>query len=227
MNYLDGTNGHALSTTFLPNSGVIGVVSRGGDFALPSWSLHKKYETEDTRKAATIAEWWVAPTTPNEPAIWSPYVNKYAVPHSFNSSGLDLPVLRFADVVLMRAEILYRTNDPQGALRQLNLIRQRAFGNSDHDYALADISSPEDFVNVLMLERQLEFAFENERWFDLKRFNKLEEVMVREERFFNYATQTPVVVNLNPSAYMKLFPIPQRQIEQSAPNVLTQNPGYN
>ena len=227
LNYLEGTNGHNLSSVLLPGTGVIGISTRGNELARPSWSLHKKYEAEDTRKAVSIAEWLIPPTSPNGPAIWYPYVNKYAVPHPFGSSGLDLPVLRFADVVLMRAEILYRTNDPHGALQQLNLIRQRAFGNSDHDYALADISSPEDFVNVLMLERQLEFAFENERWFDLKRFNKLEEVMVREERFFNYATQTPVVVNLNPSAYMKLFPIPQRQIEQSAPNVLTQNPGYN
>lgn len=227
MNYLEGINGHNLSTAFLPNSGVIGVVPRGNEIALPSWSLHKKYEAEDTRKTVTIAEWWVPPTTPNDPAIWYPYVNKYAVPHTQGSSGLDLPVLRFADVVLMQAEILYRTNDLEGALQQLNLIRQRAFGNSDHDYTLADISSLEGFLDVLMLERQLEFAFENERWYDLKRFNKLEEVMVREERLFNYATQTSVAVNLTPRAYMNLFPIPLRQIEQSAPDVLLQNDGYD
>src|SRR5690606_5580074 len=131
---------------------------RGNELARPSWSLHKKYEAEDTRKAATIAEWWVPPTSPNDPAIWYPYVNKYAVPHTFPSSGLDLPVLRFADVVLMRAEILYRTGDPQGALQQLNLIRERAFGNGNHNYTLADISSPEDFGEVLVLERELELA---------------------------------------------------------------------
>lgn len=227
LNYIEGTNGHNLSTAFLPNSGVIGIAPRGNEVALPSWSLHKKYEAEDTRKATTIAEWWIPPTTPNDPAIWYPYVNKYAVSHTQGSSGLDLPVLRFADVVLLRAEILYRTNDTQGALEQLNLIRQRAFGSGEHNYALADIAAPEDFLNVLMLERQLEFAFENERWYDLKRFNRLEKVMVKEERLFNYATQKPVVVHLNPSAYMNLFPIPLRQIEQSAPDVLTQNAGYN
>jgi hypothetical protein len=50
--------------------------------------------------------------------------------------------------------------------------------------------------------------------------------MKQEERLFNHANQTPVKVTLKPQAYMKRFPIPQRQIDQSAAGILVQNEGY-
>lgn len=226
LNYIDGSNGHNLSTAFLPNSGVIGIASRGNEIALPSWSLHKNYVEGDRRKSPTITEWWIPPNTPNVPPIWYPYVNKYAVPHTQGQSGLDLPILRYADILLLQAEVLYHLGQQQEALNALNKIRERAFGNSDHNYTTASITNEQDFFHVLFLERQLEFAYENERWFDLVRSGKFEEVMKQEERLFNHANQTPVKVTLKPQAYMKRFPIPQRQIDQSAAGILVQNEGY-
>jgi starch-binding outer membrane protein, SusD/RagB family len=227
LNYIDGSNGHNLSTAFLPNSGVIGIASRGNEIALPSWSLHKKYLEEDTRKKATITEWWIPPNTPNVPAIWYPYVNKYAIPHTQGQSGLDLPILRYADIVLMNAEVLSHLGQYQEGLNEINKIRERAFGNSDHNYSTTDINGEEDFLELLFLERQLEFAYENERWFDLKRSGKFQDIMAEEERLFNYSSQQPVKITLKPQAYMTLFPIPQRQIDQSTTGALTQNQGYN
>lgn len=227
LNYIDGSNGHNLSTAFLPNSGVIGIASRGNEIALPSWSLHKKYLEDDRRKKATITEWWIPPNTPNVPAIWYPYVNKYAIPHTQGQSGLDLPILRYADIVLMNAEVLAHLGQYQEGLNEINKIRERAFGNSDHNYAITDVDGEEGFLDLLFLERQLEFAYENERWFDLKRSGKFQGIMAEEERLFNYASQQPVKVALKPQAYMMLFPIPQRQIDQSTTGVLTQNEGYN
>ncbi|PTX18876.1 putative outer membrane starch-binding protein [Pontibacter mucosus] len=225
IRYVDGTNGHTLSTAFIPNSGAIGIVSRGNEMALPSWSLHKQYQEGDTRKAATIKEFWTPPSTPNNPPIWYPYINKYAVTHTYGSSGLDLPVIRFADVVLLYAETLYELGQPDQALAQLNKVRERAFGSAANNYTLADISSKEAFYDKLLLERQLEFAVENERWFDLVRTGRYMS-LTREERGFNNNTQTALVVSLTPKEHLKYFPIPQRQIDQSAPGVLTQNPGY-
>lgn len=226
IKYIGGTNGHTLSSDFIPYLGVAGIASAGNENAFPSWSLHKKYETGDSRKAATITEFWKSPTgPPAAPAIWYPYVSKYGVTHTQNSSGLDLPVIRYADVVLLNAEVLYRLNQPDQALIELNKVRARAFKGTSKNYLMSDISTLETFMDKLLLERQLEFAFENERWFDLVRTGRFLQVLSQVETSYNYATQTPQVVNLKPQSYQKYFPLPQTEVEKSY-GILVQNPGY-
>ena len=203
-----------------------GISTRGNENVFPSWSLHKKYKENDARKEATITEYWKSPGSPAaEPAIWYPYISKFAVPHPPNSSGLDIPVLRYADILLLRAEVLYRLNQPQEALNALNQVRERAFGSASENYSLQDISTPEAFMDRLLDERQLELAMENERWFDLVRTGRFMTVLKQVERYYNVTDQEAQVVTLNPEPHHKLFPIPQHQIEL-APGVLTQNEGY-
>ncbi len=229
IKYTDGTNGHTLSTDFLPYFGVTGVSTRGNENAFPTWSLIKSFEDGDKRKAATITEFWKSPVSPpGQPENWYPYVSKYAVKHTQNASGLDLPVLRYGDVVLLKAEVLYRLNQPGLALIELNKIRERAFGNSSHNYTLADIAAPEDFLDKLLLERRLEFAGESERWFDLVRTGRFLTDLNAVERSYNYETKTSNdVVDKKPKAYQNHFPIPQIQIQQANAGVLTQNEGYD
>ena len=226
MKYTENTNGHPLSTDFLPYFGVANISTRGNENVFPSWSLHKRFEAGDARKEATITEYWKSPVSPpEEPAIWYPYVSKFAVPHTPNNSGLDIPVLRYADVVLLKAEALFRLNQPEQALVELNRIRQRAFGDDSHNYTLADIASPDAFIDKLLLERQLEFALENERWFDLVRTDRFMTELKQVERYYNVTDQVPQVVDLHPQPHYKYFPIPNNQIEQ-APGILIQNEGY-
>ncbi|HEV7330906.1 MAG TPA: RagB/SusD family nutrient uptake outer membrane protein [Flavisolibacter sp.] len=224
LKYTDGTNGHTLSTAFIPNGGAAGIVNRGDEVALPSYSLWKKYEAGDTRKAATVSEDYTPPS--GGASIKYPYVSKFAVQHTFGSSGLDIPVIRFADVVLLRAEVYFNLNQPDKALTELNKIRERAFGDATHNYTLADIATEELFYDKLLLERQLEFAYENERWFDLVRTGRFVTVLATEERGFNFSSQTPNVAILNPQPFEKVFPIPYTQIAQANPGVLEQNEGY-
>lgn len=226
MKYIDNDNGHILSSDFIPYFGVEGISASGMETAHLSWGLHKKYEEEDTRKHATITEYWRAPGS-EDPLEWRPYVSKYAVPHVGGaSSGLDLPVLRYADVVLLKAEALYHLGKHVQALSELNKVRNRAFGNTLHQYTMADIATPEAFMDKLLLERQLELAFENQRWFDLVRTGRFMEEMEQVEWSYNKALETPHVVNLNPKPHLRYFPIPQHEIDQSNSGVLTQNEGY-
>jgi hypothetical protein len=127
--------------------------------------------------------------------------------------------------VLLRAETYFNLNQPDVALVELNRVRQRAFGNSNNNYTLADISSATAFYDKLLLERQLEFAYENERWFDLVRTGRLPE-LTKEERAYNFSNQTANSVNLNPQPFRKVFPIPFSAITQANAGVLTQNEGY-
>src|SRR5690625_1912695 len=135
-----------------------------------------------------------------------------------NGSGLDLHVIRFAEIVLLRAEALYYEGDTDGAVEQINLIRERAFGNSDHNYTAADIASEEDFVDIILEERSLELALENERWPDLVRFDRLDILA-------DYQRTENLVSNLNPQPHHRYFPIPAREMRES--DALTQNDGYN
>ncbi|MCC5907817.1 MAG: RagB/SusD family nutrient uptake outer membrane protein [Balneolaceae bacterium] len=221
MKYLQNDAGHPLSSDFIPYFGMEGVSDTGNEGADLGWGLHKMFDDEDSRKGATITEYWRAPGSSDEPE-YRPFISKFAVPHQgrvFHGSGLDLPVLRFADVILLKAEALYFEGDQSGALDYLNRIRERAYGNSDHNYELSDIASESDFIDVLLLERKLEFALENERWFDLVRTGRFIDELSQIER-------TPTLtVDLNVQPHHALFPIPQHEINQTE-GVLEQNPGY-
>nr|WP_295874998.1 RagB/SusD family nutrient uptake outer membrane protein [uncultured Chitinophaga sp.] len=226
IKYTDGANGHSLGIDYAPIGGLAGIVGSGNQYAFPSWSLNKKYVDGDSRKASTISDYVVKATSPNDPPAWGPYVKKYATKFTGATSGQDLPVLRLADVVLLYAEALYNSGDKANALVQLNMVRERAFGDATHNYTAADIAGADSFLDKLLLERQLELAYENERWPDLVRTGRFMTVMTGEERDYNPATSTATKVTLSPRATMAVFPVPQRQIDQYAPGVLKQNEGY-
>ncbi len=227
LKYLGSTNGQDLSTDFLPYFGVAGIAARGNENAFPSWSLMKQFDPADSRKEATFTEYWKSPTSPPEAVEnWYPYVSKFANEHVAGSSGLDIPVIRYADILLLKAEVLYRLNQPAEALTALNKIRERAFGNNGHNYTASDIATEESFTDKLLLERQLEFALEGERWFDLVRTGRFTTVLREIEWSYNPVTQTAQVVKFNIEPHMKYFPIPLSQIDLSTDGALKQNDGY-
>lgn len=225
VKYISGTNGHRLSLDFLPYFGVEGVTnSTGGEVALVAWSLHKQFLEADSRKNATITEYWRSPGT-SDPLEWKPYISKFIATNASNS-GLDIPVIRYADIVLLKSEALYRLDRKEEALAELNKVRARAFKGNSHNYTLADIADPEKYLDKLLLERQLELAFENQRWFDLVRTDRFTGVLSKEEWGYNPVTQTAQEVSLNPKSFIRYFPIPQHEIDQSNPGVIKQNDGY-
>ncbi|SMO62708.1 RagB/SusD family nutrient uptake outer membrane protein [Fodinibius sediminis] len=225
MNYIENIEGNPLSSDFVPYDGAAGITSSGGEVALLSWSVHKLFEEEDSRKDVTVNEYWAHPSSPDQEE-WYPFVGKYAVPHPPNSSGLDLPVLRYGDTVLLMAEANYFEGNITQALENLNSIRERAFGDASHNYTLADISTEEQFMDKLMLERQLELAFENQRWFDLVRTGRFMEALQEHERNYNPETGQATTVTYDVQPHQARFPIPQHEINQANPGVLEQNEGY-
>lgn len=228
MKYLQDLNGHVLSSDFIPYFGVEGVSTSGNETADLSWSLHKKFLDGDSRKDATITEYWRAPGS-DDPLAWRPYISKFAVPHngrSSSGSGLDLPVLRLADILLLKAEALYYLDRREEALVEINKVRNRAFKDPTFNYELSDIADPEAFVDIILLERQLELALENERWFDLVRTDRFMAELAEVEWDYNITLGTAQVVKLNPQPRYKYFPIPMHEIDQANPGVIVQNEGY-
>ena len=119
----------------------------------------------------------------------------------------NLPIIRAAELYLIRAEARYRTNDAAGARSDLNALRGKR-GLAAVDAGL----SGEALFNQILTERRLEFALEGHRWFDLKR-NGL--------TITKHGTNEPVPY----SDYRILAPLPQGEIQLN--ELLVDNPGYN
>lgn len=163
----------------------------------------------------------------------------------FGASALNFQIIRYADVLLWKAEALIELNREKEALPLINRIRQRAknskyvlaWNNSSNtDYA-ADykIGLYEDGVNctwtqeyarqALYFERKLELAMEGERFFDLVRWGKAAEMLnsyfEKEKVLRIYLKQAKFVKGRD-----EYFPIPQAQINFSG-GLYQQNPGYD
>ncbi|MDE3182082.1 MAG: RagB/SusD family nutrient uptake outer membrane protein [Bacteroidota bacterium] len=90
--------------------------------------------------------------------------NKMNPPYTVNqrSSGEDWPVLRMADVILMLAEVKAELGENSDAISLVNQIRERAFGDANHD--IAGLSG-DALINAVLEERKLELAGEGTvRW---------------------------------------------------------------
>lgn len=90
---------------------------------------------------------------------------------SQRTSGMNWPVLRLADLILMQAEVKAELGTEGEAIQLLNQIRQRAFGNSDH----AISASGEVLKEAILQERKLELLGEGTRRWDLIRSGKFVE----------------------------------------------------
>jgi hypothetical protein len=183
-------------------------------------SVYKLFSANDTRRAVTFySSVYNAATGQtvvfNNP--YAPYFNKF-VDYSLSplssqtQSGINYPVLRYADVLLMQAEALNEINGgpTSDAYTAINQVRTRA-----HIANLTTGLNQSDFRDSVFLERRKEFIQEGHRWFDL----------VRQGGTVLVDALHKIPVKSAASAKNTLFPIPLVEI-QTNPK-LKQNPGYN
>lgn len=134
---------------------------------------------------------------------------------TFKTVGNDQILLRYADVLLMYTEALneiqYDASEGSLALKYLNAVRQRA-GISN--LTAKQLPTQEKFRKGILVERQREFPYEGQRWFDLVRMGFAKSVMAEN--------------GVEIKDYQLLFPIPQQEIEKVGDkSILWQNPGYD
>ena len=196
-------------------------------------AFYNTYQVGDLRKNATVAKRNVdmvtyngstdvlkAPNNQSE-VVCVKFMQPYAQGYSTWAPGLNVPALRYADVLLLHAEAIMNLNGggPQNrttgiaaAEQSFNLVRERA--------GLDPIAAPT--FNDLMYERKMELAFEGgDRHFDLVRWGLAAEVynaLSAEGTYKPKRTFVPATHNL--------LPYPQQEIDNSNRS-LTQNPGYN
>ena len=190
-----------------------GLVPQGGyGFNIPELEFVQGYEANDKRKAVTI--WSPGDAYPAGSATAAQPSSLPGSPYGYNckkwfvgkvntnvwDSPLNFPVLRLAEVYLILAEAVGNT---QEGLDAINKVRHRA--------GLPDLTAATpNFQEAVIKERRYELAFEDDRWFDLKRTGKL--------------TTLPSLVAKGVKPFNVLLPIPQA--ERDANPALVQNDGY-
>lgn len=157
-------------------------------------------------------------------------------------TAINFPIIRFADVLLLAAEveILHSAPNFAKALGYINQVRNRAANPASFvqnvaktgpaaNYVItpyAAIGSVAEGMKILKMERTLELASEGHRFYDLVRWGIAETEL---NAYITYeATKLPGAMGgaVYDSPQDDYLPIPQAQIDLVGKDVLAQNPGY-
>jgi hypothetical protein len=160
---------------------------------------------------------------------WRKYQNYYKQKSENYYSGINTKVIRFADVLLMLAEVENELGNIPEAIDYLNQVRNRPdvimpnYGTAVMD-AIYPVSNKEQLRIAIEHERKIELCSEQVRFNDLVRWRRLEafiqEVLPGVVKFRRDA------VHFDPAIHY-LWPIPQAEINSNpAISEEDQNPGY-
>lgn len=190
-----------------------GSPDHGWGFNTPTVNLANAYEPGDTRRAATIMftgqVLWDGFQTPtsgwtNPRYNYKAYQSRTAESWDDNKgeTAKNVRLLKYSDIMLIRAESAFQIGNTTEALNQVNRIRTRAGLDT-----LTTVT-----LDQIYKERRLEMAMEHDRWFDIVRTGQASTAMTAVGQVF--------IVGKH-----ELFPIPEEQITLSK-GLLTQNPNY-
>jgi hypothetical protein len=194
------------------------VFADGNNFNLPTPKIVNAFEAGDLRKEVTILD--MATWIPANPGATytkqnedTGFFNRKYIPRKRRDiAGADVKLtspnnyraIRYADVLLMAAEAHNKNGNDSKAQQYLNLVRDRAFGDTNHRIS-ATGTALNDFI---LTERRMELVGEGHRFFDLVRTGKA-------------ASEIPGFA----AGKNELFPIPIEEIQFAAGN-WAQNPKY-
>lgn len=140
-------------------------------------------------------------------------------------SGKNIPVLRYADVLLCYAECLNELGQTSQAETYVNQVRTRAFGGTLPTEARWNGLSQTDFREQMQDERIRELFGENWRRYDLIRTGQF---LPRLKKYNKWAAQSVAAGSFKD--YLQLWPIPLTELNQNADmridGKFDQNEGY-
>jgi hypothetical protein len=159
------------------------------------------------------------------------FLSPSGTPSSYTNVEHDFPIIRYAEILLDFAEATNEASGPTAAVyNAINLIRQRAGLNP---YALPSGLSQEDMRQRIRHERRVEMAFEEQRFWDIRRWQIADSVLngslhgmqitLGAGGAFTYKVVPSDNVSFDPSK-MYLYPIPFQEMV-SNPNMV-QNPNW-
>ena len=190
----------------------------GWDYYRATWDFYNSFDPADKRRADLLTSYKakvkgeVVMKEIGHGVGEGPIPNKFPMDpaHIDWTEGTDIVLLRLPDIILARAEALNELNGPvKEAIDLINMVRERAFGNTEHNLKLADYTSKEALRAAILQERSWELFLEGHNRRDLIRQGVYIEAMQKKG-------------SKNVSSSQLLLPIPQSELNMN-PN-LTQNP---
>jgi hypothetical protein len=155
--------------------------------------------------------------------------------NAYSSHSTDWLILRYADVVLGYAEALNESAGPNtNVYNALISIRKRAGieVGTDGRYGLKAGMTKEEMRTAIRNERRIELAFEESRYWDIRRW-KIAETIMNQPRTGISIVRTNNTLSYNPidvlttrfdAPKMYLYPVPYNEVQKN-PN-MKQNPGW-
>lgn len=178
----------------------------------PSRDLISLYNTEgDTKRFNESVVYYEC--------TWSNYYpsDHYPFMYKCRSAYSSIIKCRYADILLLKAEALIQQGSLEDGAAIVDRIRNRAgLGKLPNSIR----SNKDALLNAYLKERRMELAFEGQRWFDLVRLDKVEEVM--NAVYAKDSGRKMQRNQFNENSYR--LPIPQDALD--ANSNLKQNPGY-
>lgn len=161
------------------------------------------------------------------------YVRKY-IPESILSSNHGgtsyrlWTILRYAEILMNYAEAVNEAQGPcADVYAMLNQVRSRA-GITGDVAARTDLSTKEAMRNFIHKERTIEFAYEEHRSWDVRRWNVAVEALARPiygvEVNANGTIERKVAQQRVFENHMYLYPIPESEVWKTN---IENNPGWN
>lgn len=195
---------------YLPFAGGVPVDASGA--IDPSDDLLSSFDANDVRDSASIL---MSYTDENGNPVNSPQFMKFLsmnhIPKDRFNWGINFPVIRYTDVLMMKAEALLDLNQGQSTVDQIvNQVRERA--------GLTDVSDVN--MDMLLEERRKEFVAEGLRWDDLVRTGKVLTVMNAWAQKDDTSDKIGTIGKDD-----IIYAIPQAQLEVKE-GLYNQNPGY-
>ncbi|NGM71927.1 RagB/SusD family nutrient uptake outer membrane protein [Sphingobacterium sp. SGL-16] len=199
----------------------------GWGWNVPNQRLLDAFETDDPRKDVTVLysgqrnepygevlpdnlprDYWNKKVYTN-PTLRSRYGSRFG-------EWFNVRIIRYADIVLLAAEAANEVGGAANtdlALDLLERVRVRARGGNTTILPAISTRDQVALRNVIRHERQVELGMENERFYDLIRWD-IDVQTMRDAGHSNYQLKH------------RFFPIPQPEIDKSA-GILVQNPDYS
>ncbi|WP_253764323.1 RagB/SusD family nutrient uptake outer membrane protein [Flammeovirga sp. SJP92] len=189
-------------------------------FLTPSHDLINAYDAEGDairKNASTLFEAvdWVDEYWGNAVGSTIPFSYKWKNANGWQSSD-NAYLIRFADILLLKAEALAHLGQLGEAVNEVNKVRRRV---SLLGLTADKVANKEVLLQAILDERRLELAAEGHRWDDLVRFGKAVSTM---NELVEIDLRTGEKVNYNMTENKILLPLPQQELDRN-PN-LEQNP---
>jgi hypothetical protein len=200
---------------------------------------------------------YAGPYAPKKNLYFKATADKLSDQHSWApGTANQINIIRFADVLLMEAEIKANTSDLAGAQALVNRVRNRAANHASWNFTYANgtdgsggytTTPAANYVikpypagsflgmgqagalKAIYFERKIELAMEGERFFDIVRWGTAQAEL---QKYFDFDGKT--ITDIQGAHFTpgksELYPIPLDQIDAQKVNgvsTLKQNPGYS